>query len=376
MDKEFRTTQKRVVRGGDAMRTQSARGSRRQQSRKSPTARVVPLIPLVKDENPVTSFILNWAPSKGFSEKSWQVIAPITREIIVKVNPGSIEVARKYLRTLARHIGARYLGGHQITNTCQLLDDHCLAQTLGSSNRNQLKNSTRATELGFLYRIRQNLHPEIYRKPQSLKISKSNHANPYSGKELASLLAWSRQRSALRNIRIQGALLLSIACGLDGGEFPFITGDEFYVTDWGLVIRTPGIAKPINRRARFVPVLAEYELEIASLARIASSHPLVGLSENGKTFNVSKEQPRMPNVPNFNGGRARANWTHSLLVNGASYVAMHQAGVAVTADSQLATMSREIVLPFQDYVQIIRGGKTTFEPSLFSDLKKYESYPQ
>lgn len=77
-------------------------------------------------------------------------------------------MAKKHLRALARHIGFRFIGGHQITDTRLLLNDQTLAQTLGGSSSNLLSDSTRATELVLLYRIRQNLHLEIYAKAASL----------------------------------------------------------------------------------------------------------------------------------------------------------------------------------------------------------------
>jgi hypothetical protein len=364
------------VRKGDAMRDQGAKNSRRKQRRKSPTAKLIPLFPADKDENPVNGFIANWSPSKGINAKTWNAIAPVTREIIVKVEPGSIEMARKYLRALARHIALRFIGDHQITDTRLLLNDQTLAQTLGGSGSNSLSDSSRATELALLYRIRQNLHPETYAKATSLKISKSPLAAPYTKEELAALLAWARQRSALRNIRIHGALLLSLACGLDGSEFPSVSGNDLYWTPWGLVLRAPGISASSNRKTRFVPVLAEYESELAKLAKIASAHPFVGLTEQMTPRDISREQPRTPGVPNFTAGKARANWTQSLLVNGASYVAMHHAGVSVAADHRLASLSREIPLPFQTYVENIRGGAAAFDSSAFSFLKEYEGPTQ
>ena len=65
------TSAKRLVtRTGDAMRSQGAKNSRRQQSRKSPTAKLLPLFPAAKDENSVITFISSWAPSKGMNAKS------------------------------------------------------------------------------------------------------------------------------------------------------------------------------------------------------------------------------------------------------------------------------------------------------------------
>lgn len=365
-----------VVRKGDAMRSQGAKNSRRQQSRKSPTAKLLPLFPAVKDENPMDSFIASWNPTKGINAKTWTAIAPVTRKIITTIKPGSIEMARKYLRALARHIALRFIGGHQITDTRLLLSDQTLTQTLGGSSANLLSDTSRATELALLYRIRQNLHPETYAKAPSLKINKSPLAAPYTKEELAALLAWARQRSAVRNIRIHGALLLSLACGLDGSEFPSVTGHDLYWTPWGLVLLAPGISTTSNRKIRFVPVLAEFESELAKLAKIASAQPFVGLTEQSTPHDISREQPRTPGVPNFTAGKARANWTQSLLVNGASYVAMHHAGVSVAADHRLASLSRGMVLPFQTYVEAIRGGARAFDSSAFLFLKKYEGPSQ
>lgn len=367
---------KLVTRNGDAMRSQGAKNSRRQQSRKSPTAKLLPLFPAVKDENPVNSFIATWSPSKGMNEKTWTAIAPVTREIITTVKPGSIEMASKYLRALARHIALRFIGGHQITDTRLLFNDQTLAQTLVGSSANLLSDSSRANELALLYRIRQNLHPETYAKAPSLKINKSPLAAPYTQVELTALLAWARQRSAVRNIRIHGALLLSLACGLDGSEFPSVTGLDLFWTPWGLVVRAPGVSTSSNRKARFIPVLAEYESELTNLAKIASAQPFVGLTEALIPHDISKEQPRTPGVPNFTAGKARANWTQSLLINGASYVAMHHAGVSVAADHRLASLSCEIALPFQTYVENIRGGASAFDSSAFSFLKEYEGPTQ
>lgn len=341
------------------MRTAAASSARRKKTRKAPAK----VTPLVKATDPVEEFINTWSPKDKTFAAAWPRVADVVRALVTQAKPGSTDLAGKYLRALARHAAARIAAGMRVDDVDELLSDAALASTLGTTSSSTLSENSRRTELSFIRRIRERVLPEKYGQPKELsRLRKSRVAKPYTDEEITELLTWCRSAKHPKAPRLRAAVLLSVACGLDGYEAPKVTGTDVLVTDWGLVVRAPGMAKSTARPARLVPVLAEFETELASLASKAGAGLLLGQTHD--LNDLADATKKTPSVPVFNASRGRSTWTRSALVAGATVVALRQAGVSMKGDGVLQQLSQDLVLPMDEYVTMLRGGATQFDPTV------------
>ena len=363
---------RRDVRKKDSVRSQAASSARRTKTRKAPSANVTPLHAAPASDNPTSDLINSWTPFDKNVATAWNQIAPAVRAHLLAANIGGPVLAKKYIRALSRHATLRHEAGHNITDPADLFSDLALVATFGKEIISGLGTEAKRMDLQYMRRIRARVLPTIYATPKPLVLGAKQIATPYSDVELAALLAFARQRSAVRNIRIHGALLLGLAAGLDGNEIAKVCGTDLIATPWGLVIQAPGLPGKLARPPRFVPVLAEYEEELAGLAVTAKNDPFVGTKDSLELRAASEMQPNKVGVPHFKANRARANWMRALLSGGAAYVAMRSAGVSVAGDRVLFTLSKDLTIDFQQYVSQLRMGEKPFDYAAFSHLTQYQ----
>ena len=261
------------------MRTNTAATATRRSTRKSPTPKLTAL-PSLQEEavvpDPVEKMIRTWKPLSGDSAKVWATVAENVQDQVRKSKPPTAARAKHYLRTLTRHMALRHLAGHRIDDLVELLSDETIQATYGSAKATTLTKASRRTEVSHLRQMRSALLPEAYPKKEVVAAGKTPPAERYSETELTALLTWARGRGAKRNARVHANLLLSIACGLDGSEISLIRGTDIQCTPWGVIVRAPGAPGKNLRPPRIVPVLAQYEHELAELAWIAGDKPLLG----------------------------------------------------------------------------------------------------
>lgn len=358
------------------MRSQAASSARRTRTRKAPTAKVIPPHPAQAPENPTTDLINSWTPHDKAVAAVWSEIAPAVRAHLFSANLGGPELARKYIRVLARHVAIRHEAGHSIWSAADLLSDLALVSTFGKDAASGIGPESKRMALQYMRRLRVIVLPNIYATPNPLVMGAKRIATPYTDVEIAALLAFARQRSAVRNIRIHGALLLALATGLDGQEIAKVRGTDLLVTPWGLVIAAPGLPGKAGRPARLVPVLAAFEEEFAHLAVAAKGDPFIGTKDSPELRDASEMQPNKAGVPHFKANRARANWTRTLLEGGATFVAMRCAGVSVASDRVLFMLSKDLTIGFEDYVTQLRMGEKPFDYAAFSHLPPYQEVEQ
>jgi hypothetical protein len=358
------------------VRSQAASSARRAKTRKAPTAKVIPLHPAPTTQNPTSDLINSWTPNDKAVAAVWIQIAPAVRAHLLAANLGGPEIARKYIRALARHAAIRHKAGHTISDAADLFSDLAFVSTFGKDVASGIGPEAKRMALAYMRRLRALLLPTIYATPNSLVIGAKQIATPYSDADLARLLAFARERSAVRNIRIHGALLLALAAGLDGHEISKVCGSDLIATPWGLVITAPGLPGKSGRPKRLVPVLAAFEDELAHLAVAAERDPFIGTKDSIELRAASEMQPNKAGVPHFKASRARANWTRTLLKGGATYVAMRDAGVSVASDRVLFVLSKDLTIPFDQYVTQLRMGEKTFDYASYSHLPQYQGGQQ
>ena len=302
---------------GAPVRSSRATTAKRHKKRATATPKVVPIQPASKSNDPVSEVINNWKPGRRLPEIAlvWEEIAPIVRAHVSGTGVAGVDPARKYLVALARHTAARKNAGHRIDDAEELLGDDALISTFGSKAPTKQMKSSRALELGQIRRLRARLLPEVYEKSPDLVVGRKGFVEAYSPSEIAQLMAYARQRSNPVALHLHAALLLSLGAGLTGFELSLARGSDLVATPWGLFIDTQGLS--------------------------------------------------------FGGNRARSNWTRSLLENGATFICLREAGVAVANEGYLSKLSKDLTVDFQEYITTVRGGKTTFDQSKHPHLLQY-----
>ena len=354
------------------MRDQTAAAAARKKQRKSPTAKPTKPAKVIPLHDDVQGRIDTWTTNRKPIVDVWTVIAPTVRELVSAARPGGVELASKYMRVMARHVAARHMAGHRIDNLTELFSDKALASTFGNASQSDLADRSRATELSFMRRMRATLLPDEYGKRGDLVVKAASAAAPYTPEELGALLHWCRTARQKRTPHIHVALLLGVAAGLDGHETPSVTAADILVTPWGLIVQAPGMRGKGARGPRIVPVLADYEEELAKLVINAGDQPLLGESDMTSYDNLVSRPLANAGIPPLSGGRARSTWTRTLLERGASFVALRQAGIAVNAAKTLGELSAGLTLPMDAYVTMLRSSSTPFDPAKFAALTTWQ----
>lgn len=353
------------------MRMTAATAARRRKTRRSPTKPTA--VTALRPTDDVATLIATWTPKQSAAREHWQHIAATTRALVTKAEPGGEEMARKYLSALSRHTAIRYAAGMRVDDAVELLSDDVLAATLGTQADHGLTENSRRTHLSYLRRLRARALPTTYGTAKELTtLAKSPVADAYTAEDVAAMLAWCRTSKNAKAERLHAALLLALACGIDGFESDRVTGHDVLRSPWGLLVRAPGMANSGTRPARLVPVLADYEEDLAALATKAADAPLIGASTRGN-YDLARATAKTSSVPVFNAGRGRATWTRSLLVAGVSYLAMRQAGVATRSEGTLHILSKDLTVPMPAYTTALRNGSTAFDASdeAFAGLREW-----
>jgi hypothetical protein len=353
------------------VRGERANSARRKTGRKSPVAREKISNSPTPEAVAISDFIDNWQPSISPAKDEWVAIAPRVRELVKSAQPGGIEFARKNLQHVSTHLASQYKKGNRLDDVAALFSDRALETTYGSATKPGFTPSTRAVGLTYLLRLRAHLVPAEYAKRPSLRVGRSSIVNAYSDDELAKLFTWARLSENANADRVLAALVLGVACGLDGYESRKIRGTDVLRTPWGLVVRAPGIPGRNFRPARLVPVIGDYEMDMARLARTFKGDLMLEDSQfdtSEPRSTLSRVQPYKTKVVMINSRRTRMTWTKKIVDGEASFIGIKMAGVSIANDRVLAAASKGATLPMERYVKQLRISLVEFAPENFLDL--------
>ncbi len=359
------------------MRSPIASQAARRKVRKSPSPRVK-ILPtpevgaLTNVVDPVAAYITAWAP-KTLTKKEWEPIASVVKAMITQSKPKATQSAARRLRVLTRLVAIQYKKGHRIDDPAQLLSEETLIKVYGQALSGDLLPGTRATDLWCLRTIRKVVLPEIYDLPVAQTPGRKASTPFYSDEELIAVLQWARGGRIALSKRVHVQLLLGLAAGIDGHEIPYLRGTDLLCTPWGLVIKAPGVNRMGNRGPRLVPVLGQYEEELANLMMKIGDKPVLGISPTGSRRKSSDYQIRSAGVPNFNSLYARSNWIRTLLGGHVSFLAMQLAGVSAGRDETLRNLSQGLSLHLEQLVCALRLDNREFHPERYSGLPQWSA---
>jgi hypothetical protein len=371
-ENQIRTDVRKKRQKGQTMRTPKASASTHASKRAPATKKAEVKADPTEKQLAVTQVIKSWTPKKNSPvAKSWDDIAPVVRKYISALEIGNPELARKYIRPLARHVASRYELGHAIASAEEIFNDDALATTFGESVVSTQSLVTQQMDLLFMKRMRAKLLPERYGLPKELRYARAAIPKPYNEKEITQMLTFVRERSSKNCVTKHGALLLCLGAGLSGKELKEARGSDLIATPWGLFIDTKGLTETGNRCARQVPILAEYEDELSALAEEIGDHLFLGLNFFGQMRDASDLSARADRGPHFEAYRARSTWLRKTIGNGASLLSLRQAGVPLATEKHLWVCSAGLEQSFEDYVVSMRGSGKGFDQSKHEHLMQY-----
>jgi hypothetical protein len=213
---------------------------------------------------------------------------------------------------------------------------------------------SRATYRSTLRRVGPRLTSKAPWEPGPASVARRQVAVPYGRGELAGLRADALVQATDGRRRAARALLaLGCGSGLDGRWVAQITADDVAWTAWGVLVRVGGPSP------RVVPVLAEWESEVAELADTAGDEFLVGgysVAKNragalAASLVVGEGRPR------FSASRMRSTWLVSHLSRGTRLPELAKAaglqGVTVLSD----LLGYVPALPEAAATTMLRGGQ-------------------
>lgn len=173
---------------------------------------------------------------------------------------------------------------------------------------------SRATYRGVLRRVGPALTRRAPWPPKAATVAFRQVATPYRNAEVAQLRADANMQSTPARARAARALLaLGLGAGLDGRWLARVTAADVTVGSGGLVLVRVG-----EPAARTVPVLEEWEAEVADLANTAGADFLVGGRSTAKnragqlaaSITIGNGHPR------FSASRLRSTWLVTHLAMG------------------------------------------------------------
>jgi len=127
------------------------------------------------------------------------------------------------------------------------------------------------------------LGPEVY-PPAPLQLPKPDPLAPYSTSEVAAFWSWARGLPTERYRDNVGVILtLGFGSGLHSQEINRLVGTDISVDEDGVLVQV------IGERSRSVPILHEFEAEVAALAR----------SGGAPVFLPERTTVGLKQVPNF-----------------------------------------------------------------------------
>jgi hypothetical protein len=371
-ENQIRTDVRKDSQKGQTMRTPKASASARASKRAPGTKKADVKADPTEKQVAVTQVIKSWAPKKNSPvTNSWDEIAPTVRKYMLALEIGSPELARKYIRPLARHVASRYELGHAISSAEEIFNDGALATTYGKSVASTQSLVTQQMDLLFMKRMRANLLPERYGLPKELRWVRAAVPKPYNEKEITQMLTFVRERSSVNCVSKHGALLLSLGAGLSGKELKMARGSDLIATPWGLIIHTEGLMETGSRGAREVPILAEYEDELSALAKEIGADLFLGLNFSGQMRDASDLSASADRGPHFAVYRARSTWLRKTIGNGASLLSLRQAGVPLATEKHLWVCGAGLKQSFEDYVVSMRGPSEGFDQRKHEHLMQY-----
>lgn len=277
----------------------------------------------------------------------WGVISPVVLEIAARAEFPNSAVGKRQLTQTSRFVAWCY----QRYNTVdleQMFDpkrvdyyaDHACTPKSAGTTRSALRRIGRIITVNAPWEPRANQYPG------------TDIAEPYSREEVPLLRKIvNEQVNSLRRRNGRVMLACGLGAGLDGRWVSKVVPDDVLVDGDGVLIRV-GYPAP-----RIVPVLYEWEEEVARLKETAQDEYLIG----GRTRTRTRASDRAramqipPGCPELSLGRLRSTWLLHHLTVATPLPELHQAAGILTFKTVSRLVERVDLRPADEGRRLLRG---------------------
>lgn len=307
---------------------------------------------------------------KGDARRHWARIQSLTTEAVLTVEPVSVDRARQLLGVVAHMLAWRVEQEHTVTSedAFSLAGINAyLAATGATSSARSVRSRllTVSQALGVISDADVSVLPPLPRTPVAV---------PYTVVELGTFLAWCESHDL--GDRVLAGIALGAGAGLDGREQHAVRGSDVVIGSRSMLVRAPGVRQAGDavsaRPPRLVPVVAEFENDLARLALLAGDKPLIG-----SVASSTKDYSRLADLiddalPRLHAGRLRATWLAGRLASAVPLMALTMAG-AGQVDRTLHALAQPVnPMVFQDALRGTRccptcPGVAPFDPDRYPD---------
>lgn len=307
---------------------------------------------------------------KGDAHLYWDRIETLTREAVLAARPVSVDRARQLLGVVAHLLAWRVEHEHTI-NAADAFSLPGLDAYLATKGTTQSARAIRSRLLSVSEALGVISDSDVSVLPP---LPKTPVATPYTLTEVATLLAWCDSHDL--GDRVLAGICLGAGAGLDGREQHQVTGRDIVIGTRSVLVRAPGVRQAAGaasaRPMRLVPVVAEFENDLARLALLAGDKPLIG-----EVAAASRDYGKLADLvdvalPRLNAGRLRATWLASRLAASVPLMALTAAG-AGQVDRTLHALAKPVdARVFQDALRGTRccgtcPGAEPFDPGRYPD---------
>ncbi len=271
----------------------------------------------------VTRRIQNFTPD--MPERYWSVIETFVRAVVTDAQPATPYTAGSLLSSTAHHVLWCWQTAGLDLSRRSVFDRWAIEEYI-TRGCPTLSPASRGNRRSQLLRVAEALLGPEGSPGRLAPLPPSDPVRPYSPPELAALRSWAAGQATPTRRRDAATLLaLGAGAGLAVEDIAGLTAGMVGVDEVGVLIAVPG------RRARLVPVLADWEGSLVEAARsVAPDRPLFGQRRTTGNKNcVSNFVGKSSGVgPKPSVQRLRATWiVHHLAVRTPVVPFMAAAGV-------------------------------------------------
>ncbi len=197
--------------------------------------------------------------------KEWPRIREFVQAAVLDCAPQNTYSTRELLVVASQHVAWCVSTAGLPLERDVVFRREVISEFVSSTACDHTSEGTRGNYRSKLLRMSESLLSPQYRTVRLPALPPSNAAVPYCAADIAQLRSWaSGQNTRYRRDNCRALLGLGMGAGLRAAEIAFVQAGHVTIDEEGVFVAVPG------PRARFVPVLAEWEDMVADAAMAAA----------------------------------------------------------------------------------------------------------
>lgn len=204
-------------------------------------------------------------------DHEWAVISPFVRAAISDMRFDRTHDAKNYFTAVTRLAHwAHFVAGFELTR--EVVFSPQVITNFVFSGCDDLKESSRASYRSRLNQVTDKLLPGARAGVWTHPLHRFDNASaPYSAEEVRGLRFWAKnQATDYRSLNLTLLLALGIGAGLMNSEIAAVQASDVTIDDEGVLVRVTADPDRVGGLPpRVVPMLADWEAEVATVAKAA-----------------------------------------------------------------------------------------------------------